>query len=109
MFNSIESVLLFLVWPLLIFFSALVFARGLKVRRLIKDAVVGQIVKALIYTTFVDISSLGAICTLYLFNRKDDAEGDYFLFIMLGVWFIVFIWSLKTLARAQKELKKAIE
>lgn len=109
MFNSLDNIFLFLVWPLFILLSAGVFIKGWRVYRLIKDALVGRITKALIYTILVDISSLGVICILYLFQRQGSSKGDYFLFAVLGVWFIVFIWSLGTLTRAQKELKGIVD
>ncbi|PIR92394.1 hypothetical protein COU01_02005 [Candidatus Falkowbacteria bacterium CG10_big_fil_rev_8_21_14_0_10_44_15] len=109
MFNSLGNVFLFLIWPLFILLSAGVFIKGWRVYRLTKDALVGRITKALIYTILVDISSLGVIYILYLLNRQGQSEGDYFLFAVLGVWFIVFIWSLGTLTRAQAELKGIVE
>ncbi len=103
MFTSIQNFILFIIWPLLILFSAIIFIKGVSVYKLVKGSLLGKITKSLVYTILVDISSLGIISTVYLFSKP---EGFYLVLAVFVVWFIVFIWSIKILSSAKKEADK---
>jgi len=105
MFETFQNSILFFAWPLLVVFSIIIFVKGTRIYRLVKDSLVGKITKALVYTILVDISSLGVVSMMYIISQPKNVSIVLAVFI---IWFIVFSWSLKTLSAAAKEVKKVV-
>lgn len=106
MFETIQNLILFFAWPILVIFCLIIFVKGLNVYRLVQNSLVGKVTKALVYTILVDISSLGIITALYIISQPENTNIVLAVFV---VWLIIFIWSLKTLGSAKKELRKVAD
>ncbi|MCG2692908.1 hypothetical protein L6279_02245 [Candidatus Parcubacteria bacterium] len=98
--------ILILGWPVLVFLSIYIFFKGRHVYKLVSGSMIGKIIKVLVYTMLVNTSSLGILSTLYI---NAEPGGVYIVLTVFVVWFIVFIWALKTLNQAQRETKKIVE
>lgn len=99
----VRNLILFIGWPILIGGSVYLFIQGKKVYELVKGSLVGKISKALVYTMLIEMYSLGIVCTAFMFC---DPKAVYIVFPVFFVWFIVFIWTMKVLINATKEVKK---
>jgi hypothetical protein len=67
---------------------------------MVKGSMIGRITKTLVVTMLVEMYSLGIVCTFYMFSYID---GVYIVLPVFGAWFIVFVWSMKSLLAAQRE------
>jgi len=103
MLTMTRNLILLIGWPILIGGSIYLFMAGRKVYQLVKGSLVGKITKALVYTMMIEMYSLGIVCTAYMFC---EPKSVYLVFPVFLVWFIVFIWSLKVLLAAGREVKQ---
>ncbi len=99
----IRTIILAVGWPVLIGGSIYLFVQGRKVYGMVKGSLVGKITKALIVTMLVEMYSLGIITTAYMLS---DINAVYPGLGVFAVWFVVFIWTIKTVKEAQDEVKK---
>jgi len=100
-----KSQLFLLGWFLIIAVSIYLFFKGRHIYKLVEGSMVGKITQIVIYSTLVNISSLGMLSTFYL---KSNPQGFLVVLMVFIVWFIVFVWSLRTLGQVGKEAKKII-
>ena len=99
----IRNLILGIGWPILVGGSILLFLKGRQVYQMVRGSMVGRITKALVFTMLVEMYSLGIVCTAYMFA---DAKSTYLVFPVFMAWFVVFLWSLKTLFDAESETRK---
>jgi hypothetical protein len=105
--NTLEmtrTLILVIGWPVLIAGSIYLFITGKKVYSMVKGSMIGKIIKTTVVTMLVEMYSLGIVTTLYMMT---DLERG----IMVGVpifliWFVMFVWSMKTLISASNEVHK---
>lgn len=102
MLGGIRDIVIFVGWPILVFASILIFVKGRHIYHLVRNSLVGKVTKALVYSLLVNLSSLGIICTLYIFS---DSNAVKVVLPVLVVWLIVFIWTLRTIMQAEREAR----
>lgn len=102
MLKTMRILILATGWPILVAGSIYLFYRGRKVYSLVKGSLVGRITKTLVITMLVGMYSLGIIATAYMFA---DLKGVWWVAPVTLIWFITFIWTLRVLFRAQKEVQ----
>lgn len=102
MLEIMRILILIIGWLVLITGSVYLFYRGRKVYSLVKGSLVGKITKTLVITMLVGMYSLGIIATAYMFT---DLRGVWLVALVTLVWFITFIWTLRVLFKAQKEVE----
>ncbi|MFA6272915.1 MAG: hypothetical protein WC673_00250 [Candidatus Paceibacterota bacterium] len=100
----IRTIILAVGWPVLVAGSIYLFIKGREVYNLVKGSLVGKITKALVFTMLVEMYSLGIVTTAYMFENSEKG-------VMVGlpiflIWFVVFVWSLRTLIKAKQEVSK---
>ncbi len=100
---TIRTLILFIGWPILILGSVYLFIKGRSVYNMVKGSLVGKITKALIVTMLIEMYCLGIVCTAYMF---DLPNAVYIVIPVFLSWFIVFLWSIKTLISARHEVDK---
>jgi hypothetical protein len=103
MLEIVRNIILGIGWPVLIAGSIYLFAKGKEVYGLVKGSIVGKVTKALVITMIVEMYCLGIVCTAYMFAYQ---KGVYLVLPVFLIWFILFVWSLKTLNNAKNEAKK---
>lgn len=96
-----RTIILSIGWPVLIAGSIYLFVKGRAVYKMVKGSLVGKITRALVFTMIIEMYSLGIVTTAYMFENPVNG-------VMIGipiflVWFIVFVWSLRTLINAKRE------
>ncbi|MBU1557691.1 hypothetical protein KKC45_01910 [Patescibacteria group bacterium] len=96
-----RTIILAVGWPVLIAGSVYLVFQGRKVYGMVKDSLVGKITKALVVTMLVEMYSLGIITTMYMLDNINAVRWGVLVF---ALWFIVFIWTIKTIRAAQKEI-----
>lgn len=96
-----RTIILGLGWPVLIAGSIVLIIKGRGVYQLMKGSLVGRVTKALVITMLVEMYSLGAVCTFYMFTDVEIAI--WVVLPIFTLWFIVFVYSIMTLIKAQKE------
>ena len=100
---TMRTLILFIGWPILVAGSIYLFIQGRHVYTMVKGSLVGKITKALVVTMLIEMYSLGIVCTAYMFS---NLNGVYIVIPIFLFWFIVFIWSLRTLINAGHEVNK---
>lgn len=100
---KIRDITIIVGWPLLVFGCIYVFVKGRQVYQLVKDSLVGKLTKALVYMILVNLSTFGIVCTVYVFA---DPKGLYIVGPVFAVWFVVLVWTLRTIVQADKETRK---
>jgi|GEM_PF-865233 len=101
--SMIRNIILTVGWPVLIAGSIYIFVKGRGVYNLVKGSLVGKLTRTLVLTVLVEMYSLGIVCTAFMFC---DENGTYLVIPVFGVWFLVFVWTLKILRDAKKETDK---
>lgn len=101
--NMIRNIILIIGWPVLIAGSIYLFVQGRKVYSIVKGSLVGNITKTLVVTMMVEMYSLGIVTTAYMMQNIKNVYLGLGIFI---IWFILFIWTIKNLKAAQKEVSK---
>jgi hypothetical protein len=101
-FETVRTLILFVGWPVLVAGSVYLFIKGRQVYEMVRGSMIGKIVKTLVITMLVEMYSLGIVTTAYMFENVQDG-------VMVGVpifsiWFIMFVWSMKTLISARNEI-----
>ena len=94
----VRNIILGIGWPVLIGGSIYLFLKGRHVYNLVK----GSLVKILVYTMIVEMYSLGVVCTAYMFS---STESTYLVLPVFGIWFVMFVLSLRVLINAEKEAR----
>jgi len=97
-----RNIILAIGWPVLIGGSIYLFWKGKHVYALVKGSLVGKVVKILVYTMIVEMYSLGAVCTAYMFSSP---RSVLVVVPVFAIWFLMFVLSLKVLINAEKEAK----
>lgn len=100
----IRTIILSIGWPVLIIGSIYLFIKGREVYGMVKGSLVGKITKALVWTMLIEMYSLGVVTTAYMF--ADITNGVLVGVPIFAVWFVVFVWSLRTLIKAKREVAK---
>ena len=98
----VRNIILWIGWPVLIGGSIYLFLKGRHVYNLVKGSLVGKVVKILVYTMIVEMYSLGIVCTAYMFSSTESA---YLVLPVFGIWFVMFVLSLRVLINAEKEAR----
>ncbi|MFH1522885.1 MAG: hypothetical protein ABIE43_03645 [Patescibacteria group bacterium] len=102
----LRTIILVIGWPVLIIGSIYLFLKGKGVYKLVKGSVVGQVTKVLVYSMLVGMYSLGIVTTTMMYC---EIKSVYLAIPIFLVWFIMFIWTLKTLVKAQGETQKLMK
>jgi hypothetical protein len=97
-----RSIILIIGWPVLVAGSLYLFLKGKHVYNLVKGSLVGKVVKILVYTMIVEMYSLGVVCTAYMYS---STKSVYLVLPVFGIWFIMFVLSLRVLINAEKEAR----
>lgn len=97
-----RSIILIIGWPVLVGGSIYLFLKGKHVFNLVKGSLVGKVLKILVYTMIIEMYSLGIICTAYMYS---STESVYLVLPVFGIWFIMFVLSLRVLINAEKEAR----
>lgn len=97
-----RNIILIIGWPVLIFGSFFLFAKGQKTYNMVKGSLIGKVVKAMVITMIVEMYSLGIVSTFYMFCAPK--QGVFIVLPVFLIWFIMFVWSLKVLINAEKEI-----
>jgi hypothetical protein len=100
---TIRTFILVVGWPVLILGSIYLFIKGRNVYKMVKGSLVGKITKALVITMLIEMYCLGIVCTAYMFGLPNAV---YVVIPVFLAWFIVFVWSIKTLIMAGHEANK---
>jgi hypothetical protein len=80
------------------------FVKGRQVYGMVKGSMIGKITKALVITMMVEMYSLGIVTTAYMFeNVQNGVTVGIPIFI---IWFIMFVWSMKTLVAARNDIHR---
>lgn len=103
---NIRDFILTYGWIFLIIGSLYIFIKGRHVYKLVRGSLLGRIIKALVYSVIVDLSSLGIVFVIFMFTRPKEAN---LLFPVFVIWFVIFVWTLMTLRKADNEARKIIE
>jgi len=98
----IRNIILLLGWPVLIGGSLYLFIKGRHVYNLVKGSLVGKVVIILVYTMIVEMYSLGVVCTAYMYTSINSV---YLVLPVFGIWFIMFVLSLRVLINTEKEAR----
>lgn len=98
-----RTIILAIGWPVLVAGSVILFVQGRAVYGMVKNSIVGKITKALVVTMLVEMYSLGIITTMYMLETIEAVRWGLIVF---ALWFVVFIWTMKTIRSAQKEVQK---
>ncbi len=101
----VRTLILSIGWPVLIIGSVYLFTKGSRsqVYTMVKDSLVGKIVKVLALTMLVGMYGLGIVTTAYLFDNV--VHGVAVGLPVFVVWFITFAWAMKTLVSASNEVR----
>lgn len=91
-------------WPVLIAGSIYLFVKGRQVYSMVRGSMIGKITKVLVITMLVEMYSLGVVTTAYMFENVQN--GVYFGIPIFLIWFVMFIWSMRTLISARNEVHK---
>lgn len=105
--ETVRTLILAIGWPVLIVGSVYLFMKGSSVYRMVKGSLVGRITNILVVSMLVGMYSLGIITTAYMFENVNSG-------VLLGapiflVWFVMFVWAMKTLVSASNEVHKLSE
>lgn len=92
-------------WLVLIIANVYIFIKGRHVYKIIKGSMLGKITEALVYSTLVNVSCLGIISTFYLLVAPEQFLRVLMIFV---VWFVVFVWSLIVISKANKEARRIV-
>ena len=104
--NMTRNFILFVGWPVLIAGSIYLAIKGKSVYQMVKGSLVGKVTKVLVISMFVEMYSLGLVSTVLMYC---DLRGVYLVVPVFIIWFALFIWTLKVLAKSAKEAKKMSE
>lgn len=99
-----RTIILVIGWPVLIAGSIYLFVKGREVYNMVKGSLVGKITKALVFTMLVEMYSLGVVTTAYMFENAE--KGVAVGLPIFVIWFVVFVWSIRTLVKAKQEVSK---
>ncbi|MHB0865299.1 MAG: hypothetical protein ACYC1Y_00080 [Minisyncoccota bacterium] len=104
--ETVRTIILTIGWPILVAGSVYVylFIKGNPVYRMIKGSLVGKITRTLLITMLVGMYSLGIVTTAYMFENV--TQGVAVGLPVFAIWFLVFVWAMKTLAAAANEVSK---
>jgi hypothetical protein len=97
-----RTIILVVGWPVLIAGSIYLFIKGRQVYSMVKGSMIGRITKTMVITMLVEMYSLGIVTTAYMFENV--TKGVYFGIPIFLIWFIMFVWSMKTLIAARNEI-----
>lgn len=100
--NLIMTIILAVGWPVLIIGSIYLFLKGKHVYSLVKGSLVGKVVKILVYTMMVEMYSLGAVSTGFMYCSP---RGLYIVIPVFVIWFAMFIITMKVLMNAESEAR----
>lgn len=100
--NIIMTIILAVGWPVLIIGSIYLFIKGQHVYALVKGSLVGKVVKILVITMMIEMYSLGAVSTGFMFCSP---KGLYVVIPVFIIWFIMFILTMRVLMNAEREAR----
>ena len=103
-FEIMRTTILIIGWPVLIAGSVYLLIKGRQVYNMVKGSMIGKITKTLVATMLVEMYSLGIVTTAYMY--ADEERGVLVGIPIFLIWFIMFIWSMKTLISARNEVHK---
>lgn len=106
-FELVRTIILTIGWPVLVIGSVYLFIKGSRVYRMVKGSLVGRITKVLIVTMLVGMYSLGIVTTAYMFG--DTTNGVMLGVPIFAVWFVMFVWAVRTLISAANEVRNISE
>lgn len=98
-----RNIILFIGWPLLVIGSIYLVVKGRHVYGMVKGSLVGKITKALVISMFIEMYSLGIVSTVFMFR---DNSAVFIVLPVFAIWFVVFVWSLSVLKKAETEARK---
>jgi hypothetical protein len=100
----VRTIILVVGWPVLIAGSIYLFVKGRQVYSMVKGSMIGKITKAMVITMLVEMYSLGIVTTLYMYENVKN--GVLVGVPVFAIWFVMFVWSMKTLIAARNEIHK---
>jgi len=100
--NLIMIIMLVIGWPILIIGSVYVLIKGKHVYALVKDSLVGKVIRILVYIMMVVMYSLGIVSTAFMYYSE---EGIYIVLPIFLIWLVTFTVTIKTLMNAEKEAR----
>jgi hypothetical protein len=89
-------------WPILIIGSVYILIKGKHVYALVKDSLIGKVVRILVYIMMVVMYSLGVVSTAFMYYSE---KGIYVVLPVFLIWLVTFIVTIKTLMNAEKEAR----
>ncbi len=102
--ETVRTIILVVGWPVLVIGSIYLFIKGRQVYSMVKGSMVGKITKILVVSMMVEMYSLGIVTTAYMYSNVDN--GVAIGLPIFAVWFIMFVWSMKTLISATNEVHR---
>ena len=101
-FETVRTIILIVGWPVLVAGSVYLFVKGKQVYGMVKGSMIGKITRTMVITMLVEMYSLGIVTTAYMYENVNNG-------VLLGipiflVWFVMFVWSMKTLIAARNEI-----
>jgi len=102
--ETVRTLILAIGWPVLIGGSVYLFIKGRHVYGMIKGSMVGKITKILVVSMVVEMYSLGIVATAFMFS--DVEKGAAVSVPIFVVWFIMFVWSMKSFVTTTNEVQK---
>lgn len=102
--QTVRTIILVVGWPVLVAGSIYLFVKGRQVYSMVKGSMIGKITKAMVITMLVEMYSLGIVTTAYMY--ADEKNGVLVGIPIFAIWFVMFIWSMKTLIVARNEIHK---
>ena len=102
--NTVRTIILVIGWPVLMAGSAYLFIKGRQVYEMVRGSMIGKITKALVITMMVEMYSLGIVTTAFMYENVQ--KGVIIGIPVFVIWFIMFVWSMKTLIAARNEIHK---
>lgn len=100
--ETVRTLILVVGWPVLIGGSMYLLVKGRQVYNMVKGSMVGKITKILVVSMIVEMYSLGIVTTAYMYS--DVENGVVVGLPIFAVWFVMFVWSMKTLIATADEV-----
>jgi len=102
--ETVRTIILAVGWPVLIAGSVYLFIKGRQVYSMVNGSIVGKITKILVVTMMVEMYSLGIVTTAYMFDNVNN--GVVVGIPIFAIWFVMFVWAMKTMISATNEVNK---
>ncbi len=101
-FEVMRTIVLIVGWPVVVAGGMYLFIKGRQIYSMVSGSMIGRITKTLVITMMVEMYSLGIVVTAYMFENVEN--GVLVGVPIFAIWFVMFVWSMKTLISARNEI-----